>query len=109
MPEGFRPAGPSVIIYFTDGSRTSLAEGSAGMHGRTLDQIQRIELHPVGGDILTGKRDDGVEVAVLAFTLPDLPFQVMAAIPKQDAKVLAEELGNACIGLVIAKTMPTRL
>lgn len=107
MPPGFEPAGPSVLIYFTDGTTASLGDGAAGMKGRKLDQIQRIELHPWSGDILGGTRNDGVEVCAMSFKLHELPFQVLAVVPKPEASFIADELKKVATGMVIARAMPT--
>lgn len=104
MPSAFVPLGPSVLVYFTDGSRASLVDG---LGGRKLDQILRVELHPGGGDILNGARDDGVAVVAMTWKLHELPFDVMTVLPKPDAAAFADSLRQVATGMTIARTMPS--
>lgn len=75
---------PPLLVHFKDGSIATLDDIGMKMRDRHLDQIERIELYPHGGQQVDGGRD-GMAVRGLTMNVGGLPFAIWAIFPLQAA------------------------
>lgn len=84
-------ATPALLVHFTDGTAATLADLGVKMRGRHLDQIERIEVYPTGGQRIDGSRGPQV-IRGLTLTLEGVPFDLWTIFPLPAAMQIGQIL-----------------